>query len=376
MASAADPGVTAVIPAYNMGHFLQRTLTSAIEQTYPHLDIIVIDDGSTDATRAIAERFAAAHERVRVATVANAGVAAARNLGTRLARSTYVAYLDGDDLWHPAKIARQVEALAGHGHEWAGCYTLTRYIDLNDRVLGNGASVEARGNFFEKHLYRNHLGNGSCLMVRRDAALAVGGFDPGYARRGIGGVEDYEFQLKLLRSHKLELVREFLVGYRVRPGQMSADPARMGRARIASIEAVLAGSALPPDKRRRVLAHARVVAAYREALAGDWLEAAATFARSMADAPRTTLSWIGEFAAIRRQRRRAARATAVDEAAAAALPRFHELDPLEGVAPYDDFNAPPRARLAALRGHSAAPVRAGAAPADHIPSGRPARSAR
>ena len=99
-ADASAPRVTAVIPAYNMEAFLERALTSAAEQTYPHLDILVIADGSTDGTRAIAERFAAGHECVAVESVANAGVAAARNLGTRLARSAYVAYLDADDLWH------------------------------------------------------------------------------------------------------------------------------------------------------------------------------------------------------------------------------------------------------------------------------------
>src|SRR5690606_32427232 len=221
----------------------------------------------------LAERMGASHERIRVETIANSGVAAARNLGTELARSTYVAYLDGDDLWHPEKIEKQVAALAVHGHdgEWAACYTLSRYADVGDRVLGNGPLVEARGDFFLKHLYRNHMGNGSCLMVRRDAALAVGGFDPGYAQRGIGGLEDYEFQLKLLRRYKIELVDEFLVGYRVRKGQMSDDMGRMSRARLSTIEAILADCDLSDAERREVLAHARVVAAYREAVSGDFL---------------------------------------------------------------------------------------------------------
>jgi GT2 family glycosyltransferase len=106
-----------------------------------------------------------------------------------------------------------VAALAAHGHveEWAACYALSRYVGVADEVLGNGPSVEARGDFFEKHLYRNHVGNGSALMVRRDVALALGGFDESHAARGIGGLEDYDFQLRLLRGHRLELVREFLV---------------------------------------------------------------------------------------------------------------------------------------------------------------------
>ena len=138
---AHQPGVTAIIPAYNMEAFLGRALESALAQTYPNLEILVVDDGSTDQTRASAERFAARDPRVRVVSVPNGGVAAARNLGTRMARTPYVAYLDADDLWHPEKIARQVAEMAAHGHkgDWVGCYTLSRYIDTADRVLANGA---------------------------------------------------------------------------------------------------------------------------------------------------------------------------------------------------------------------------------------------
>ena len=143
-----------MIPAYDMETFLGRALQSALGQTYPHLEIIVVDDGSTDDTRSIAERFADTDPRVRVVSVANGGVAAARNLGTEMAATPYVAYLDADDLWHPEKIARQVAALAAYGHqgEWAGCYTLSRFIGLEDQVLANDTSADARGDFFDRHV--------------------------------------------------------------------------------------------------------------------------------------------------------------------------------------------------------------------------------
>ena len=145
------PAVTAVIPAYNKELYIGRAIESALAQTYPQLQVIVVDDGSSDGTRAIAERFAAQDKRVRVVSVENGGVAAARNLGTQLAATPYVAYLDADDLWHPEKVARQIAALSAHGHEgeWAGCYTLSRFIDPADRVLGNGPCADARGDFFE-----------------------------------------------------------------------------------------------------------------------------------------------------------------------------------------------------------------------------------
>lgn len=370
----AFPAVTAVIPAYNKELYIGRAIESALAQTYPQLEVIVVDDGSSDGTRAIAERFAAQDKRVRVVSVENGGVAAARNLGTQLAATPYVAYLDADDLWHPEKVARQIAALSAHGHEgeWAGCYTLSRFIDPADRVLGNGPCADARGDFFEPHLYRNHLGNGSCLLVRRDAALAVGGFDPEHARRGLGGLEDYEFQLKLLRRYRLEVVREFLVGYRVYLGQMSDDLVRLAQARVMTLEAILADCELPPEHRARALTHARIVTAYRKLRARAWLAGAAGLASAFTRAPAMTLWLLFEMVAI--LLRRPGRGSGGGFQAAPVA--FAELAPGDGVAATDDINQRPRARIAAMRLRSAAPDQAVEAPGDRIAADRPARFAK
>ena len=258
------PEVTAVIPVYNMESFVQRTLESAAAQSYPRLRLLVVDDGSTDGSLAICRRFAATHPNIEVVSGANGGVAAARNLVTELARSEYVAYLDADDLWHPHKIARQVEALLAHGYDsdWAACYTLFRLVDENDAVLLDGADSGPRGAFLMEHLVRNHVGNGSSLLVRRDAAVAVGGFDRSHARLGFGGCEDYDFQIKLLRRYKVEVVPEFLVGYRsLGHGQMSSDGARIGRGLVAVVDKNLQEMPMPSRERERILASAHASAA-------------------------------------------------------------------------------------------------------------------
>jgi glycosyltransferase involved in cell wall biosynthesis len=289
-AADASPKVTVVVPAYNMEPYLEPTLLSAIGQTYRNLEVLVIDDGSTDRTREIAERIAAGHANVRVVSVANGGVATARNLGIELADSPYVAFLDADDLWAPSKIERQVAALAEHGHseEWAGSYALYRLIDTHDRVLDNGPPSHARGDFFDEQLVWNPLGNGSNLLVRRDAALAVGGFNPAYARAGIGGCEDLEFQLKLLRRHKIEVVREYLIGYRLHAGQMSADTVMMRLSRIAVIETLAADGALSPGVRDRALVQAYTAAAKGFVLTRDWRNAAKWSRASLALSRRET----------------------------------------------------------------------------------------
>jgi glycosyltransferase involved in cell wall biosynthesis len=371
--AVTGPGITAVIPAYNMEALVGRTLASALGQTYPHLEIIVIDDGSTDRTRAIVDKMAAGDPRVRVVSVENGGLAAARNLGTHLSTTPYVAYLDADDLWHPEKIARQIAALSVHGHEgeWAGCYALSRFIDLADRVLDNGPSADARGDFFEQHLYRNHLGNGSCLLVRRDAVLEIGGFDPEHALRGLGG-EDYDFQLRLLRRYKLEVVREFLVGYRVYRGQMSDAPARMARARLMTIEAALSDGKLSHDSSVRAISHARIVSAYRALRARAWRVGGIELAGALARTPLTTLGLIFEMAAILLRRPRRAPANVMQ---APPIP-FAEFAPADGVAATDDINQRPRTRVTALRLRSAAPEQAAEAPKDRIVADRPVRIAK
>ena len=266
------PKVTVVMPAHNMELYVERALRSAASQTYPNLEILVIDDGSTDCTADIAERFARRHCNVRLVKTANGGVAAARNLGVELAESPYVAFLDADDLWAYDKIEKQVAALAGHGHseEWAACYTLYRTVDVDDAIIGNGPVMDARGDVFEEHLECNHVGNGSSLLVRRDVALAVGGFNPQYAQNGIGGCEDFEFQLKVLQGHKIELVREYGVGYRIHQAQMSADIWRMALGRLAVIETITAITSIPKRRRKRILAKTHLMKAQYCKRAGAW----------------------------------------------------------------------------------------------------------
>ena len=281
------PKVTVVMPAHNMERYVERALRSAIDQTYPNLDVLVVNDGSTDRTAEIVERFARSHSRVRMVTSANGGVAAARNLGLELADSAYVAFLDADDLWAPRKIEKQVAALAAHGHgeDWAACYTLYRMIDESDTIIDNGPSSDERGAFFDKHLEWNHVGNGSSLLVRRDAALAVGGFNPDYAKHGVGGCEDFEFQLKLLRRYKMELVREYEVGYRIHETQMSGDMRRMRLGRIAVIEHVAAAMNLPERRRKRLLAQSYLMVAQSFVSSRHWGDALRWIAAAVSLSP-------------------------------------------------------------------------------------------
>jgi GT2 family glycosyltransferase len=119
--------VSIVIPAHNSARWLAATLESALAQTWPHQEIIVVDDGSTDGTAAVARSFAA--RRVQVLTQPNRGAAAARNTGLARARGDYVQFLDADDLLAPDKLERQVRLLQAAGDDCIASCAWSRFID-------------------------------------------------------------------------------------------------------------------------------------------------------------------------------------------------------------------------------------------------------
>ncbi len=261
------PKVTVVIPLYNAEEFIERAVCSAVAQTYSNLQILVINDGSTDNSRRIVEDLCDQFPNLTIKTVANGGVARARNLGTEMADDGYVAYLDADDLWHPSKIEKQVAAMARHEGDssWAACYSGFRKIWTDDTPIKDGVKFGTSGDFFAEHLLVNHVGNGSSLMVRRDVALEVGGFDPSFAERRIGGCEDRDLQLKILQKYKVECVPEFLVGYRIHPQGMSSNTAAMALGQIAVIESFLSDPRVDPFLRRQAMS-----AVHRSAVLKFW----------------------------------------------------------------------------------------------------------
>lgn len=226
--------VTVVIPAYNAAAFIERTLRSALRQTHSKLEVIVVDDGSTDSTGGIARAVAAGDSRVRIISVPNGGVASARNIGISESAGEFVAFLDADDLWHPTKIERQLTAL-DQVEGAAVAYVLSRCIDLNDGAVFQHTPLLFSGYAFARHLYSKPVGNGSSLLVRRENAVAVGGYESSWAARGLGGCEDLDFELKLGAKYPIAAVPLYLVGYRVSPGNMSSDKIRMARAVIETV---------------------------------------------------------------------------------------------------------------------------------------------
>lgn len=232
------PLCSIVIPAFNAELWIERTLQSAANQNYPNLEVLVVDDGSKDNTRNLAESFSAVDNRFRVINIPNGGVANARNIGIREARGKYVAFLDADDLWHPDKLRLQIEAMQVplDGAPPGGSYTLSRRIDAHDRIISKGATLGESGYILLRNMYFRFSGNGSCFLVLRDVALEVGGYDPSWIAHESGGCEDIDFELAVAARYPIVCVQQLLVGYRQVPGAMSSHHRKMARGALGVIQ--------------------------------------------------------------------------------------------------------------------------------------------
>ncbi|MBV9526816.1 glycosyltransferase family A protein [Sphingomonas sp.] len=217
-----DDLVSVIIPAFNAAETLDETLRSARGQTHRNLEIIVVDDGSTDDTARIAGAHEASDPRVRLIRQQNKGLPATRNVGIDASQGAYIAPLDADDLWSADKTERQLAALRGSNAALAYCWSAI--IDLDSRIVHLDSRAEADGDAVEALCSRNIVGNGSAPLITRAAVEEVGGYD---TRKALHGCEDYMFYFRIAERHPYALIRDFLVGYRDRPGSMSASFDRM-----------------------------------------------------------------------------------------------------------------------------------------------------
>ena len=221
--------VSVVIPAYNAEKWLPLTLDSVCLQTYEKIEVIVVDDGSTDGTSDIAENYARHDSRIRVIHRKNAGVGAARNTGIREAKGTYVAPIDADDVWHPRKLELQVACMEDGGDEMGFVYCWSEKIDEQGRMIAASFPFENEGWVHLSLILRNFVGSGSIPLFRASALQKTGLYLEREEQAGVQGCEDWDLSLRLSEHYKVGLVRHTLAGYRQLAGCMSLDAVGMSR---------------------------------------------------------------------------------------------------------------------------------------------------
>lgn len=220
--------VTAVVAAYNSSSTIDETLLSIRSQTYSRLEILVIDDGSSDDTSEIVLRHGRQDERIRLIRQPNGGVAAARNRGIQEARGAYVAPIDGDDLWAATKIEEQLGVMQNCGKVGL-VYTWSAIIDREGFIIGDPHAKSDSGDVLRQLCRTNLVGNGSAVLVRTQVARDAGGYDSGLRARGAEGCEDISFYIRVAESHHFGVVPKPLTGYRRLPNSMSNDGLKIYR---------------------------------------------------------------------------------------------------------------------------------------------------
>ncbi|AFY27557.1 glycosyltransferase [Cyanobium gracile] len=256
----AGPLVSVVIPVYNSAATVAESLRSVLEQTYPHLEILVVDDGSTDGAVAICETFE--DPRLRILHQANRGLAGARNTGIRQARGAYIGFLDSDDLWLPEKVARHVAHLQARP-EVGVSFSPSGFIDEHSRPLGIYQMPRLEGITPEILFCRNPIGNGSAVVIRREVFEAIrfranlhGEPEDFYFDDTFRQSEDIECWLRIILDTpwRIEGIPEALTLYRISEGGLSANLMKQ----YASWERILTKTTLThPDFIRRHGARAR-----------------------------------------------------------------------------------------------------------------------
>ncbi|MFH1723772.1 MAG: glycosyltransferase family A protein [Elusimicrobiota bacterium] len=203
------PKVSVVIPAYNAASFIDKTLGTVAAQSYRDLEVVVVDDGSADDTKAVVDRWLE-REKIpgRCIRQANKGIAGARNAGWRAARAEYVSFLDHDDAWHPEKLAASMAELEAHPESHLVCHDENVYENGKlTRVHRNGPWREG---MYERLLFEGNALSPSCVTVRKAKLEEVGGFRE---NKEFNTVEDYDIWMRLAKACRMRFIARVLGDY-------------------------------------------------------------------------------------------------------------------------------------------------------------------
>ena len=243
-AAATAPSFSVIVAAYQAAVFVGDAVDSALVQTLPPLEVVVVDDGSTDDIAGALRRFG---DRVRLLRQENGGAASARNLAVQAARGDFVVILDADDVFLPDRLEAMAELCRARPD--LDVVTTDALLEVDGRSfrrayeLGNTFEVEDQ----RRAILRRNFVFGLCA-VRRSALLAAGGFDASIAR-----TEDWDLWIRMVLSgSRIGLVDQPLARYRLRADSLSADRVLLLRGRCQTLAKTLHNPLLREDERRVV----------------------------------------------------------------------------------------------------------------------------
>lgn len=221
-----NPLVSVIIPTYNQSNFIGDAIKSVLEQSYPNLELIIIDNYSEDDTEKIVRSFS--DQRVQYFKFSNNGIiSASRNFGITKSRGEYIAFLDSDDIWLKDKIVKQIELFNKDsliGLTFCPFKIISTDSLLNGRVLGFNKK-KILGHHYEQLICNNFIISSSA-MVRTSVIKELGGFDEAAQLRC---VEDGDLWLRIARKYKIANIPEVKGIYRIHSINLSMDGQRLQR---------------------------------------------------------------------------------------------------------------------------------------------------
>ena len=226
--------VSIIIPMYNSIKYIDNTIQSALNQTYPNIEIIVVDDGSTDTPETVLNKY---KDRIRLIRQENAGLSHARNIGIKNSEAEYLVFLDADDYITLDKIAMEVKVLEKN-QEIGWVYESSLTIDENKRIIRKlpdnaikSTEQPPQGKRFHKLLIRN-LMPVNAVMIRK-TCLDVGVFD-----ESLTSYEDWDFWLRVAAKYEVKYINKTLAFVRSRPNSMQRDTIRFHLNKIRVIKKI------------------------------------------------------------------------------------------------------------------------------------------
>ncbi|MGB1262265.1 MAG: glycosyltransferase family 2 protein [Cognaticolwellia sp.] len=225
--------VSIVVPVYNGEEYLEKTVKSILAQDYQHIELILVDDGSSDNSPKLIATLAERDARIKPFYKQNGGVAQARNFGIAQAQADFIAFCDQDDLWLPSKISQQLPLFDNPKVGLVYCGAIADYIAYNKQVKPSFKNKH-KGQVFDQLVQLNML---TCCtaMVRKSYLEQVGGFDDD---RALMGVDDWHLWLKLSMVCDFDFVEQHLAIHVFHGDNYSLNDEKMHAAEIVCLEKI------------------------------------------------------------------------------------------------------------------------------------------